>query len=179
VENVSYPSQLEDRVLLPNRGALRIRPLRQRDVAAIGAFYRQLSPHTRYLRFSSAMPDPPDSLLRLITSVDDRRRLALLAESEIGGSAEVVALSECAALDDHTAEVGFVVQDEWQCQGLGTALALRMLWAAEARGFDQFVAEVLLYNVGVRRLIDRVGVVVSTKITRGASEVTFVRRKSS
>ena len=69
------------------------------------------------------MPDPPDSLLRLMTSVDDCRRLALLAESNIGDGAEVVALSEVAALDDHTAEVAFVVHDEWQRLDLGTTLA--------------------------------------------------------
>src|SRR5262245_58248804 len=100
------------------------------------------------------MPDPPDSLLQLITSVDDRRRLALLAESDIAGSAEVIALSECAALDDHTAEVGFVVGDEWQRQGLGTTMAVRTLDAAEARGFDQFVAEMFCYNVAIMRLLD-------------------------
>jgi RimJ/RimL family protein N-acetyltransferase len=89
-----------------------------------------------------------------------------------------VALSEYAALDDHTAEVGFVVRDEWQRLGVGTALAMSTLRAAEARGFDLFVAEVLPHNVGVRRLLDRVGVVVSAKSWRGVSEITFVRRKS-
>ncbi|HKE82224.1 MAG TPA: GNAT family N-acetyltransferase [Vicinamibacterales bacterium] len=178
MEIVLYPSQVEDRLLLPSRGALRIRPLRQRDVGVIGEFYRRLSPRTRYLRFLSPMPDPPDALARLITSVDDDRRLALIAESDIADGAEVVALGECAGLDDHTAEVGFVVQDEWQRQGIGTALAMRTLGAAEARGFDRFVAEMLVYNVGVRRLLDRVGVVVSSKTRRGVSEVTFVRRVS-
>ena len=123
------------------------------------------------------MPDPPDSLLRLITSVDDCRRLALLAESDIAGGAEVIALSECAALDDHTAEVGFVVGDEWQRQGLGTTMAVRTLGVAEARGFDQFVAEMFCYNVAVMRLLDRVGVVVSKRTSRGVSEVTFVPRR--
>ena len=123
------------------------------------------------------MPEPPDSLLRLITSVDYRRRLALVAESDIGDGAEVVALSEFAALDDHTAEVGLVVHDEWQRLGLGTSLAMRTLRAAEARGFDLFVAEVLLHNVGMMRLLDQVGVVVSKKTRRGVSEVAFVRRK--
>lgn len=85
----------------------------------------------------------PDSLLRLITCVDYHRRLALLAGSDADDGAEVVALSEFIAIDDHTAEVGLVVRDDWQRQGLGTALATRTLAAAEAGGFDQFVAQVL------------------------------------
>jgi len=111
--------------------------------------------------------------------VDDRRRLALLAESDTVEGGEVVALSEFAAIDDHTAEVALVVRDEWQRQGLGTALATRTLLAAEARGFDLFVAQMLYENVGVMRLLDRVGVVVSMKIQRGISEVTFIRRRRS
>ena len=171
-----YPNQLEDRLLLPNRNAVRIRPLRRCDERLIDRFYRRLSPQTRYLRFWSPMPDPPDSLLRLITSVDDRRRLALIAALDVDGS-DVVALSEFAALDDRTAEIGLVVCDEWQGRGLGSALVMRTLRAAEARGFDRFVAEMLFYNAAMKRLLDRVGVVVSTKTSRGVSEVTFVRRK--
>jgi RimJ/RimL family protein N-acetyltransferase len=165
-------------LLLPNRNAVRIRPLGRCDGSLIDRFYRRLSPQTRYLRFWSPMPDPPASLLTLITSVDDCRREALVAEPDVSDGAEVVALSEFAALDDRTAEIGLVVCDEWQGRGLGSALVMRTLRAAEARGFDLFVAEVLFYNVAMKRVLDRVGVVVSTKTTRGTSTVTFVRRQS-
>jgi len=178
VDSVPDPSQPDNRLLLPNRNAVRIRPLRRCDEGLIDRFYRRLSPQTRYLRFWSPMPDPPDSLSRLITSVDDRRRLALIAAADVD-RADVLALSEFAALDDHTAEIGLVVCDEWQRRGLGSALVMRMLRAAETRGFDLFVVEVLLYNVAMKRLLDRVGVVVSTKTIRGVSEIAFVRRKLS
>jgi RimJ/RimL family protein N-acetyltransferase len=177
VERLPYSGHIEDRLLLPNRAAFRIRPLRQHDDGLIDRFYRVLSPQTRYLRFWSPMPDPPDSLLRLITSVDDCRRVALVAESDSSDGAEVVALSEFAALDDRTAEVGIVVRDEWQRLGLGTVLAMKTMRAAEARGFDRFAAEVFPYNLGMMRLLDRVGIVLSKKTSRGVSEITFVRRK--
>jgi GNAT superfamily N-acetyltransferase len=125
------------------------------------------------------MPELSDSLLRLITCVDHHRRLALLAQSDMDHSAEVVALNEFIAIGDHTAEVGLVVRDDWQHQGVGTALATRTLLAAEVRGFDRFVAQVLLENVGVMRLLDHVGVIISMRTRRGVSEVTFVRRGRS
>ena len=172
-----YPSELEDDLTLPSRSRLRIRPLRRCEDRAIRELYRHLSPRTRYLRFSSPMPELPDSFLRLITCVDYRRRLALLAEStNMDGDAEVVALSEFIAIDHRTAEVGLVVRDDWQHQGLGTALATRTLLAAEVRGFDRFVAQVLCENVGVMRLLGHLGVVLSMKTQHGASEVTFVRK---
>ena len=162
--------------MLSGQGRLRIRPLRRCDDRAIRELYRHLSSRTRYLRFSSPMPDLPDSLLKLITCVDYRRRLALLAVSDVADGAEVVALSEFAAIDDHSAEVALVVRDEWQRRGLGTALATRTMLAAEARGFDLFVANVGYDNVGVMRLLRHVGAVRSMKTRRGVSEVTFVRR---
>lgn len=173
---VQYPSELENHLTLSTRNNLHIRPLRRSEDSAILDLYRHLSARTRYLRFASAMPELPDSILRLITGVDYHRRLALLAESDMGDGAEVVALSEFTAIDDHNAEVGIVVRDDWQRLGLGTALATRTLLAAEVRGFDRFVAQVLYQNVGAMRLLDHVGVVVSMKTRRGVSEVTFVRR---
>jgi len=102
--------------------------------------------------------------------------LALLAESDMAHREEIVAVSEFAALDDHTAEVALVVSDEWQRLGLGTALAARTLLAAEARGFDLFVAQVFCDNVGVMRLLDHVAAIVSMQTRRGVSEITFVPR---
>ena len=115
-------------------------------------------------------------VLNLMTSVDDCR-LALIAEVDIADGATVVAVGSLAAIGDGTAEVGLVVGDEWQRQGIGKAVAMRVLEAAEARGFSRFVAHVLSENVVLRKLLDHVGVVVSTKTQYGVSEVSFVRRQ--
>jgi len=173
-----YPSELQDRVSLSNGELLRIRPLRRCDDLPIRELYGHLSAETRYLRFFSPMPLLPDSVLRLITGVDYRRRLALLAELDAPDGVQVVALGSFAAIDCNTAEVALVVGDAWQRRGIGLALAVRVLLAAEARGFGEFVAHVLHDNVVIRTVLDRVGVVVSTKARHGVSEVRFVRRAS-
>ena len=112
--------------------------------------YDHLSPRTRYLRFFSQMPVLPDSVVRLLTCGDYRRRLSLVAELETPDGAEVVALGSFAAIDEHRAEVGLVVRDEWQRQGIGVALAERVMVAAQARGFDRFVAHTLWDNQVLR-----------------------------
>jgi GNAT superfamily N-acetyltransferase len=171
-----YPSELEDHIRLANGGLLHIRPLRRCDDGPIRELYGHLSPRTRYLRFFSPMPLLPDSVLRLLSCVDYRRQLALLAELDTAGRVQVVALGSFAAIGDDTAEIGLVVRDDWQRQGIGMALAARVLLAAEARGFARFVAHGLYENVAMRRLLNHVGLVVSTKIQHGVSEVCFVRR---
>jgi RimJ/RimL family protein N-acetyltransferase len=172
-----YPSELEDCITLSNGTLLRIRPLRRCDALPIRQLYEKLSPDTRYLRFFSPMPRLPDPLLELISCVDYSRRLALLAEMRTPDGVQVVALGNFAAIDDNTAEVALVVDDKWQRQGIGTALGIRVLVAAEARGFDRFVAYVLHHNTAIRRLLNHVALVVSTQMQDGVSELCFVRRR--
>lgn len=171
-----YPEDLVDAFTLPNHRRVRIRPLRRCEDGAARELYGRLSPRTRYLRFFSPMPALPDSLVRLLTHVDYRRRLALLAEVDRGDGVQVVGLGNFAAIDDDSAEVGLVVCDEWQRQGIGVALAARVLRAADARGFRRFVAQTFWDNTVIRRLLERVGEIVSSRTRQGVSEITFVRR---
>jgi len=178
-DRTAYPVELEDHVMLANHRLLHIRPLRPCEDGPVRELYRHLSPRTRYLRFFSPMPVLPDSVVNLLTCVDYRRRLALLAEVETSSGADVVALGSFGATGDRRAEVGLVVRDEWQRQGVGLALACRVLRAAEARGFDRFVAHALWENTVIRTFLDRVGDIVSTKTWHGVSEISFVRRRAA
>ncbi len=163
-------------VTLPNRRRLRIRPLRDCEEDVIRELYAHLSPRTRYLRFFSAMPVLPDSLVRQLACVDGRRRVALVAEDETRGRAEPVALASFGAVDDTTVELGLVVCDAWQNQRLGTELATRIMNAAEVSGFHRFAATIHMHNVAIRRLLRRVTVIVSSTFDSGTLELALVRR---
>jgi GNAT superfamily N-acetyltransferase len=172
-----YPSELEDQISLANGELLHIRPLRRGEDLPIRQLYENLSPDTRYLRFFSPMPRLPDPVLRLMSCVDYRRRVALLAELDTPDGVQVVALGNFAGMDPNTAEVALVVADRWQRRGIGTALASKLLLAAEARGFERFVAHMLHGNAVIRKLLNRAAVIVSTKTQYAVSEVSFVRRR--
>lgn len=174
-----YPGELECDVTLPDRRQLHIRPLRPDEEGPVRELDSRLSLRSRYLRFLSPLPSLPDSLLQLLVSVDYRRRLSLIAEVEACGRREVIALGSFGAIDNGTAEVALVVSDAWQRQGVGTILARAILQAAEDRGFVRFVVHVLWENTVMRRLLKRVGHVVSSRSSLGTSEVTFVRRAAA
>ena len=170
-----YPSELDDDLTLPNRRRLHIRALRRGEEGPIRQLDAHLSVRTRYLRFFSPMPALPDSVMRLLTSVDYRRRLALVAEHFDGNGGEVVGLGSFGAIDENSVEVALVVRDEWQQQGVGTALARRVLQAAEDRGFHRFIVHVMSNNVAIRKLLRNVDEIVSAKINGGIAELAFVR----
>jgi RimJ/RimL family protein N-acetyltransferase len=177
--HVDYPTELECQVTLPDQRHLSIRPLRPGEEGPVRELDARLSTRTRYLRFFSPLPALPDSLLRLLASVDYRRRLSLIAEVDAGGRREVIALGSFGGLDNGTAEVALLVSDDWQHQGIGTILARQVMRAAEDRGFAKFVVHVFWDNTVIRRLLKRVGHIVSSRTSFGVAEVTFIRRMSS
>ena len=162
-------------ITLPDALPLRVRPLHNSDAGLLSELYARLTPNTRYLRFFSMMPQLPDSVLDALLNVDCRRRVALVAECD----GTVVGLGSFGAIDDESAEVALVVCDEWQRRRLGTALAMRVLAAAERRGFHRFVAHVLSTNDAARRLVRSVGTVLSWRMHGGVTELVFVRRDVS
>ena len=86
------------------------------------------------------MPVVPDSLVRLLADVSDPRRLAVVAQLDNVHGGDVVALGHLAVIDDDYAELGLVVADAWQRQGIGTALARKLIDAGAAHGYRRFVA---------------------------------------
>ena len=173
---LAYPSELARDVTLPNRRRLRIRALRRCEEGPVRDLYEHLSPHSRYMRFLSPLPTLPDSLVRLLVGVDYHRSLALVAESRDEAGVSVVGLGSFGAIDDRNVEVALAVRDDWQQQRVGTELALRVMDAAESRGFHRFIATFRSENVAIRRLLSGVGDVVSARVSGGISELAFVRR---
>jgi GNAT superfamily N-acetyltransferase len=166
-----------NRLTLPGGRSLHIRELRPREHATVQRLFVRLSQQTRYLRFHSPTAVLTDSLLRTLTDVD-ARRLALVAELDCCNSGDVVGLGNVVAGHDDRAEVGVVVADAWQRRRIGVALAIRLLRAAEARGYDRFVVHELSDNRALRPFLRRIADVVSITTSVGVSEITFVRRRS-
>jgi RimJ/RimL family protein N-acetyltransferase len=172
-----YPTQLAEDILLPDHQTLHIRALHRDEERPIRELYEHLSPATRYRRFFSPMPALPDSVMRLLVTVDYRRKLALVAETDGDRGREVVGLGSFGAVDDRVAEVALVVRDEWQRRRIGTALAQRVLRAAEDRGFRRFLVHILSENTPARKILGKIGEVVLAKASGGISELVFVRRQ--
>jgi RimJ/RimL family protein N-acetyltransferase len=175
IDDNHCPSALEGRILLPDGSAIRVRGLRPLEELPVRELFDHLSLHTRRLRFLSPLRVLPESLLRRLVSVDGRRHVAFVAEYDGPAGVETIGLGSFAAADDERAEVGLVVRDDWQGRRLGSELAVRMLDAAEARGFHQFIAHVASGNAAIRRIITRLGLIVTAKTSFGVSEVVFVR----
>ena len=129
-------------VLLADGGPAQIRALDADDVEQVRELYRHSSDESRYLRFFS--PVPVDTAVRFTQlPVDDPRHCILGAEVD----GRLVGLGQYDVTDETgVAEIAFMVEDDQQTRGIGTALLESLVQRATAHGVTRFRAAYLRPN---------------------------------
>lgn len=134
-----------DRLTLADGRSVKLRPLQARDADAEQRFVRALSPTSRLLRFHLGIRELSPQTLRELTQIDQRRHVAVVAETEDPGV--IVADARYVLLDDRDdAEFAIAVADEWQGAGLGRQLMAWLLRHAQQHGVHSLFGDVLLDN---------------------------------
>ena len=163
-----------DDVLRELAGGLRLRFIRPDDAPRLIALSQRLSAHTAYQRFFAAMQRLPMNWASFLANVDYRSRLALVIERPATDGPELIAVGRYEpTADAGTAEVAFVVQDDWQAKGLGRLLLQELLAAAAARGIHRFRAYVLAENQRMLGLLTRYTTIVERRLDAGVVELVF------
>jgi RimJ/RimL family protein N-acetyltransferase len=143
-------------VRLDNGVAVELRPIRPDDKALLAEGMRHLSERSAYQRFLATKRTLSPAELRYLTEIDFRDHVAYVAllpdEPDV-----LVAVGRWVriAADPEVAEIAFVVADDLQRNGLGTALGEVLAQAARERGVKRFVATMLPDNLGAHRLFAR------------------------
>jgi GNAT superfamily N-acetyltransferase len=120
-----------------------LRPIRSEDAEKLVAFHACLSFDSIYRRYFSLHPTLTDEEVRHFTQVDYVNRLALVIED----GEELVAVGRYDRYPQiPTAEVAFVVRDDYQHLGLGHRLLDALAKAARERGITTLCAETLFSN---------------------------------
>ena len=149
---------------LPDGTVLGLRPLQDGDRASVLDVFARMSDRSRYLRFLSPVPRLSESMLRLLTTLDDRDRVAWAAYD----GTRCVAIVRYArwASRPETADLAVAVVDSLHRRGLGRVLLGVLAAAGAPRGIEAFTVTVhpenraslaLLRSFGVHlRLVDGV-----------------------
>ena len=113
------------------------------DRERLRALHARLSKETVYFRYFSAKPKLSERWIDVLTHVDPKRHVVLLA---LEGDDAIAMASYDRRGDTDCAEVAFLVDDAHQGRGLGTILLHRLAAIARAHGIHAFVADTLLRN---------------------------------
>ena len=125
---------------------IRIRPLAHGEREPVRTVFAGMSQRSRYLRFHSPLPRLTSPTEKLLTDVDGRRHIALVAE--LAGMSDWIPLGigRIIVTGEGEAEVAFEVVDEWQGRGVGHRLLTALHRCAAEQGYHRVVALVLAEN---------------------------------
>jgi len=146
-------------VTLADGRRVALRPIPADDKDRIRQGMVALSPLSRRHRFFSAKDELDEDVVTYLTEIDYRSHFAWVAVAVDRSGQPIVAVGRYIAMDGlpPTAEIAFVVADDYQRQGLGTMLLDLLAVVARDTGIDRFYARVLDDNVPMRRMLAHAG----------------------
>jgi acetyltransferase len=147
---------------LPGGLRVSLRLTRPSDAPRVRAFLERLSRETRLRRFLMAMPEIEERTVNHFTFYNPRERVVLAATAPLAGVEEIVGIADIALVDTGVAELGVVVDDEHQGQGVGRALTEAVASFAAAHGATHVRADMLEHNQPMLRLLEGLGRTVQT-----------------
>jgi GNAT superfamily N-acetyltransferase len=142
---------------LRNGLEIRIRALRPDDGERIVEAFSKLDPETVYTRFFSNKKEVSEADLRVIRELDFETRVVLVATLTENGREIIIASSSYSMYEDKTAEIAFIVEEDYQGLGIGRRLLGHLGKIARARGITTFTAEVLYQNLAMLKVFTASG----------------------
>jgi GNAT superfamily N-acetyltransferase len=135
-----------------------VRTARADDGPKIRRAFQSLGPDTVYTRFFGYKADVSDADLARITGADFQTTVALLVTIGAGEDEVVIGGASCAVEATTTsAEVAFLVEDDFQGRGIASLLMRHIIAIARAKGLDALVADVLTRNLPMLKVFRRCG----------------------
>jgi RimJ/RimL family protein N-acetyltransferase len=156
--NGECPADLETCRTTKKGLELVLRPVKTDDESLLRDFFYSLSDKSLYHRFMSVRKDMQDEQLQKFVVVDYRREMAIIATVRDENGEIVTGVGQYFMHEqDPTAEVAFIVRDDYQNNGIGTELLKYLTHLAKRQGLRGFTAEVLLENAPMNHMFERMG----------------------
>ncbi len=150
------PPEFSTHFLLKDGTMLNFRPMHPTDEPRLTELFHALSKETIYYRFMSQVKFVQRKVIQNFVFINHRTDIAIVATVPEAHGEGIIAIGRY-YLDEKTnmAEIAFVVRDEWQNKGIGTALFKHLTLIAKRNGISGFTAEVLKNNRAMLRVINK------------------------
>ena len=123
-----YLRQYESRLLLKNGAEVLLRPVVPSDAPLLVDMFNKMTPRSRYLRFMSNNLELPEGLLHQFTHLDYHASFAIACLVEANDQTEIIAVARYSHdPDEHIADLGVAVRDDWQNLGIGKSLLSKII----------------------------------------------------
>ena len=173
-----YPEDLETYRTTPADLEILLRPVRLSDEPLLKEFFHHVSDKSLYRRFMSMRMDMPHERLQEFVVIDYSAEMVILALVKESERERAVGIGQYGIdTTTHTAEVAFVVRDDFQGKGIGKELLMYLSYLARKKGLLGFTAEVLLENRPMLRLFEQAGFDIDRRSAQGVFELRMLFRE--
>jgi acyl-CoA hydrolase/GNAT superfamily N-acetyltransferase len=174
----TYPEELEVNRTTKTGLTVLLRPIKLSDEPLLKDFFYSLSNDSMYRRFISTRTDMHHDRLQPFVVIDYTREMVILAVLQQDEKELIVGMAQYLIDENsHTAEVAFVVRDDYQGRGIGAALLDYVTYLARKSGLLGFTAEVLMENRHMMQLFEKMGFNVEKHSEGGVYELIMSFRK--
>jgi GNAT superfamily N-acetyltransferase len=167
-----YPKEMETYRTTKAGLEVFLRPVRMSDEPLIKDLFYGLSDNSMYRRFISRRKDMPHERLQEFVIIDYTREVSVVAILKEEEKENVVGLGQYNIdPNTHTAEISFVVRDDYQNRGIGSVLLNYLTLLARKQGLLGFTAEVLVENRPMLHLFEKMGFLMDKRIEEQTYEL--------
>jgi RimJ/RimL family protein N-acetyltransferase len=156
---------------LPNGQRIEFRAIRPTDREGMLAAVARTSSQSLYRRFFNVRSHFSEAETSFFVNLDFVSHVALVAVAEEHGKPVIAGGGRYIIAKPGQAEVAFAVVDQFQGQGIGTALLRHLSSLARKAGLREFVAEVLAENAPMLSVFEKSGL---QRTTRRESQTIHV-----
>lgn len=174
-DRTRYPTELERCTVIADGTEVLLRPIRPIDEELMRNLFYSLSQESIYYRFFSVPKSMPHDKVMPLVNIDYEKDMALVATIEEAAGEKIIAVGRYmrTSKDEKTAEVAFLVRDEWQNRGIGRALLQTLIDIAKQKGIKGFTACVLEGNKQMMALFHKSGYKLNMKLKDGVYYISF------
>jgi acyl-CoA hydrolase/RimJ/RimL family protein N-acetyltransferase len=171
----AYPVAEERDVELRDGRAVSVRPTRTSDAGAMQALFYRLPAEDVRTRFFQNLASLTDAAAQHLCSVNYEDEMAFAAVIGPPERQRIVGtVSYYLNPRTRLADVGYMVDPEWQGAGLGGILHARAVEYARAHGVRGFTADVMVNNSRMLKVFRRGGHELTMDTESGVTEVTMI-----
>lgn len=144
---------------LDDGASICLRPIRPSDEPAIERGIRELSDHSRYLRFFSSFKSAPPSVVERLSAVDGFDHIAwgAIMTGEEGGPPSAAAHAIRERGDSDVADLAIAVLDQYHNRGIARLLLAALILDCRLAGLGQLKFDILHRNKPAIVLVKSLG----------------------
>ena len=174
-----YPEKYETIFTLKNGKKIKIRPVKTTDERMLQELYYSLSEHDRYLRFFTVRRDFRHKMVQPLVNIDYSTNMILVGKYSENGVSKIIASGAFFRTESPTtAELAFVVHEDWRKNGITKLLLNYMVKIARELNYKYFSGSVLAGNRAMLHIINNAGYpMISKSLDYGVVEFKFEIKK--